>query len=81
MSSDPQDDKTALEALREVLTSAPVRFWICPIEAHHHDYPEPPRETVRWIDGVAHCMEPDCGRTSADPVRPQETLRERRTPQ
>jgi hypothetical protein len=48
------------------LASAKIQFWMCPIEEHAHRYPEPIRETVRWIDNVAHCMEPGCGRTSAD---------------
>ena len=40
-----------------------VQFWICP---DGHSEVGPPRETVRWIDGVAHCMTPGCTRTSAE---------------
>lgn len=43
-----------------------VVFWICPDGHSEHSYKDPPRETVRWIDGVAHCMTPGCTRTSAE---------------
>src|SRR4051794_36613964 len=38
------------------LANAKIQFWICPIEEHHHSYPEPLRETVRWVDNIAYCM-------------------------
>lgn len=49
----------------------PVRFWICPERAHRRDFIDLLRgsapETVRWFDGIAHCMARGCSRTSADP--------------
>lgn len=43
-----------------------VRIWFCPDRAHAHPA-QPLRPTVRWVGDVAHCLEPGCGRTSADP--------------
>lgn len=40
-----------------------LRFWVCPIREHGGGEL---RETVRWIDRVAHCTWPGCGRTSSD---------------
>jgi hypothetical protein len=40
-----------------------LRFWVCPIREHGGGEL---RETVRWIDRVAHCTWPGCGRTSVD---------------
>lgn len=55
----------AADCARYVMLNARVVFWMCPVEGHGEG--PPLRETVRWIDGVAHCMEPGCGRTSAIP--------------
>jgi hypothetical protein len=52
--------------LTEALGPLKVRFWVCPIEKHRHNYPEPHRVTVRWIGDIAHCQEPGCFRTSAN---------------
>lgn len=41
-----------------------VQFWVCPNVKHRN--PTTRRETVRWMDDVAHCMEPGCFRTSAN---------------
>jgi hypothetical protein len=53
----------------EGLNNVKVVFWICPDGHSERSYKDPPRETVRWIDGIAHCMTPGCTRTSA-PVEP-----------
>lgn len=46
-----------------------VQLWTCPVEGH---------TKVEWRGDVAHCMTPECGRTSADVVdgEPKPTLRE-----
>lgn len=41
-----------------------VQFWVCPDGHSVTDHREPPRETVRWINGVATCTTPGCMRTS-----------------
>ena len=49
------------------LGDVPIRFWVCPVHTEASLPGAPRRETVRWIDGVAHCMvDPDCARTSDD---------------
>jgi hypothetical protein len=50
----------------KALGTARIEFWACPIEGH--SFGGPLRETVRWVEGVARCLEPGCGRTSADPT-------------
>lgn len=50
--------------LLEALDGVMVRLWFCPDQAGHNPEGEL-RPTVEWRDGVAHCLEPDCGRTSA----------------
>jgi len=45
-----------------------VMLWFCPKDDHSfrkelHDQPIP---TVEWVDGVAYCLEPGCGRKSTD---------------
>ena len=47
-----------------------VKFWGCPEGHSFRGLYDPPSETVRWIKGVAHCMKPGCGRTSADAAVP-----------
>jgi hypothetical protein len=49
----------------EALKDVKVVFWVCPDGHSEHTHRDAPRETVRWIDGVAHCMTPGCRRTSA----------------
>jgi hypothetical protein len=52
----------ALRVLRERIGKHPIQLWFCPVTGHGEG--GPPRETVRWIGDVAHCMEPGCNRTS-----------------
>lgn len=51
--------------LREEMGKMRVVFWVCPVDGHS-DSKTPIMTTVEWIDGIAHCMTPGCGRTSAD---------------
>ncbi|AUI56804.1 hypothetical protein [Amycolatopsis sp. BJA-103] len=53
------------------VANARVSFWMCPDEEHRD------KGIVEWRGDVAHCLEPGCGRTSADPrtVRPGDELR------
>jgi hypothetical protein len=50
----------------EVIGSARIRFWVCPIREHRHrtDARGWPVVTVEWRNGIAHCTAPDCDRTS-----------------
>lgn len=52
----------------EALLNAPVRFWHCPIPAHRNQRDENgwPKLEVEWRGKIAHCLFPDCGRTSVD---------------
>lgn len=59
--------KSALSKLLELIGDRPVLFWMCLKDGHDVPLGGQPRETVRWIDNVAHCMTPGCGRTSLDP--------------
>jgi crossover junction endodeoxyribonuclease RusA len=43
------------------LANARVTFWTCSDDAHRRT------GCVEWRGDVAHCLEPGCGRTSADP--------------
>lgn len=45
-----------------------IQFWMCPREDHggKTDANGWPIPSVEWIGGVAHCLEPDCGRKSTD---------------
>ncbi len=54
------------EEFLQLLDSANVRvcLWFCPDREIHGD--EPGKPTVQWRDGVAHCLNPACSRTSAD---------------
>lgn len=58
---------TWIDAIDEALASGRVtmQFWCCPIE---HP-PTPGKPTVEWRGDTAHCLYPDCGRTSAAPAR------------
>lgn len=52
---------------REGLGKLPIQFWVCPVPGHsQHREDAPLRQTVEWRAGVAHCLEPGCGRSSAD---------------
>jgi hypothetical protein len=51
----------------EIESTVKVVFWVCPDGHSEHSYKDQPRETVRWFDGVAHCMTPGCLRTSIGP--------------
>lgn len=56
----------AEEGLPEELLNARIRFWVCPL-GHSERKPDAPlRQTVEWRGDVAHCLEPGCGRTSAE---------------
>jgi hypothetical protein len=57
---------------RAPLINARFEFWCCPVEMHSESRTN--REgalvqTVEWVDDVAHCLFPGCGRNSADPDR------------
>ena len=76
MSTDPsalaystidQPAPSAFKALLELIGDQPVRFWMCAKDGHGSSRGGPWRETVRWIDGIAYCTTPGCGRTSLDP--------------
>jgi hypothetical protein len=64
-------DPAARAKLREFLSNAQVRFWVCPVEAHSGGglgSGEPPRITVEWDDeDVAHCTTKGCTFTSLTP--------------
>lgn len=46
-----------------------TQFWTCPIDGHSDGSWTPdPVVTVRWEGDVAHCLAPDCGRTSTNPI-------------
>lgn len=52
--------------LDEAFLNARIRFWTCPV-----NHPGPwrlseVRQTVEWRGDVAHCLEPGCGKTSAE---------------
>jgi len=54
--------------LRTLIGNAPVMLWSCPMPSHGTwTLGQTARQTVRWEGNVAHCCEPGCGRTSADP--------------
>ncbi len=59
-----------LRELQEALGDATFRFWTCPITGHsgRRDGKGGPVVEVEWVDGVAHCLFPGCGRTSTDSV-------------
>ncbi len=59
--------RSALSELFELIGDRPIMFWMCAKDGRGSSLGGPPRETVRWIDGVARCMTPGCGRTSLDP--------------
>lgn len=54
--------------LDDALSGVKVRFWLCPVVGHRdrRDSKGYPVEEVEWVDGVASCLFPGCGRTSAD---------------
>lgn len=57
-------------------TPVRIRFWVCPVAEHRdrRDDHGMPVATVEWDgNGTAHCMAPDCDRTSA--TKPEETSR------
>lgn len=46
-----------------------LRFWTCPIRGHSDGSRRTEAApTVEWRNGVAHCLAPNCGRTSANPI-------------
>lgn len=60
--SDPLEDPEFLNAR--------IKFWICPIDHPKRNGPNGfPLQTVEWVGDVARCLEPGCGRTSADAVK------------
>ncbi len=63
----------SMQRLLDLLGDQSVRFWMCARDGHGSSFGGPPRETVRWINGVAHCTTPDCGRTSRDPQQELDT--------
>lgn len=63
---------TRRQGRRAPLVNARVALWGCQVEAHREGATSTrtaPVPTVEWIDGVAHCLFPGCGRSSADPKR------------
>ena len=48
--------------LLDALVNMPMQFWACPDETHRRT------GLVDWVGNIAHCREPGCGRTSADPL-------------
>jgi hypothetical protein len=59
------DDRTPIEKFLDEhpeFANAPIVFWACPNEAHRD------KGIVDWRGDVAYCMEPGCGRNSAEPV-------------
>jgi hypothetical protein len=54
----------------EAIGNARVRFWQCPVQGHRdrRDSKDWLVVEVEWVDGVATCLFPGCGRTSTDPV-------------
>lgn len=61
----PMDWDELLEALGDVR----FQFWVCPVAGHSEgDWRTTALvPTVEWVGDVAHCLAPDCTRTSADP--------------
>ena len=59
MSVDPSADTTPLW---DLFADVRVRFWVCPVPGHKDRAGLP---TVRWVDDVAYCLTPGCGRCSA----------------
>jgi hypothetical protein len=51
--------RNRLPGLEAAFAETQFRFWTCPVEGHTN---------VEWRGDVAHCMTPECGRTSADVV-------------
>ena len=64
----------------EEFLNARVQFWMCPVD---HEVRKGtngfPLQTVEWRGDVAHCLEPGCGKTSADET-PGSSLRPPRYP-
>ncbi len=63
------EEEREYAAMWEALGKARFVIWFCPDRREHEKkYPRnaPLRGTVEWIDGVAHCLEPDCGKKSTD---------------
>lgn len=56
------------DEILEALGKAKVAFWTCLVR--HHGERRGPQgqiiQTVKWIDGVAHCTAPGCELTSAE---------------
>lgn len=55
-----------LRRSRGPFLNAPIRFWRCPINEHRNRRGSKgrPVQEVEWVDGVATCLFPGCGRTS-----------------
>lgn len=65
----PRETASAKKDWPEELLNARIRFWTCP-DGHSERAPDAPlRQTVEWRGDVAYCLEPGCGRTSADSPR------------
>ena len=61
------------EEFDEALENVYVRVWFCPAR-NEHSY-APGRPHVEWVDGVAHCLSPECERSSDEhELEARETL-------
>lgn len=71
MASEPDWFDEFLEAIDDGVRKGLIRvsIWFCPDETHggKTDAMGWPIPSVEWTDGVAHCLEPHCGRKSTDP--------------
>lgn len=63
-------DPVALEEWPEELLNARVQFWLCPVDHETRFHGGFPFQTVEWRGDVAYCLEPGCGKTSAEKARP-----------
>lgn len=52
-----------------------MQFWACPKGHSERPAGAAPLETVRWVDGVAHCLTDGCDRTSANTLLNAPSLR------
>lgn len=59
-----------LDELLALIGDLPIQFWTCPVEGHSEGtWRTELVQTVEWRGNVAHCLAPNCGRTSADVSR------------
>lgn len=59
---------SALAQLLALVGQSTVVFWACP-DGHFDTVAHPHRRntvTVEWVDGIALCTQPGCGKTSTD---------------